>query len=170
MLVGNYGIMTGTDVNRYGSSSPFSIIRSVLTSNSSNVAEGIRAARLFESNRSKCLNCIMMEVDPQKSTTPEKYTSPTAIVFVLQCEKDLASFVLNGARMELRPGDHLTIPSGSVFQFINSSLNTTLKLRFIQKLPGRIFGVAHESPAPQQIDAENNPPDVTEDEEPNVSL
>ncbi len=107
-----------------------------------------------------------MEVDPQKSTTPEKYLSPTAIVFVIQCENDLASFVLNGARMELRPGDHLTIPSGSVFQFINSSLSTTLKLRFIQKLPGRIFGVAHGSQVTQEVGADNNPPDVTEDEGP----
>lgn len=139
---------------------------SVLASDSANVADGVRAARLFDASRSKCLNCIMMEVDPQKSTTPEKYVSPTAIVFVLQCENDLASFVLNGARMELRPGDHLTIPSGSVFQFINSSLSTTLKLRFIQKLPGRIFGTAHESPAPEQTGVENNPPDVTEDEGP----
>jgi glyoxylate utilization-related uncharacterized protein len=164
MLVGNYGTMSGTDVGRYVLQ--FLIIKahSVLSSSSSNVSDGIRAARLFDSSRSKCLNCIMMEVDPQKSTSPEKYVSPTAIVFVLQCENDLASFILNGARMELRQGDHLTIPTGSVFQFINSSLNATLKLRFIQKLPGRIFGVAHESAAVPNKDSENNAPDLTEDE------
>ena len=147
--------------------SEYSFIRSVLSSDSAIVAEGIRATRLFDSSRSKCLLCIMMEVDPQKSTKPEKYINPTAIVFVLQCEKDLASFVLNGARMELRPGDHLTIPSGSVFQFINSSLSTSLKLRFIQKLPGAMFGVSQDSspPAPHVNEAENNPADVTEDEE-----
>ena len=164
MLVGNYGIMTGENVNKYVGAYLVNLIHRVLSESAANVSEGIRAARLFDSNRSKCLNCIVMEVDPQKSTTPEKYVDPTAIVFVLQCENDLASFILNGARMELRQGDHLTIPSGSVFQFINSSLSTVLKLRFIQKLPGRVFGVAHESLGIQSNDIENQPADVTEDE------
>jgi len=116
----------------------------------STFGEGIRATQLFQDKPSKCISCIMMEIEPQKSTIPEKYLTPTAIVFVLNCENDLASFILNGAKMELRLGDHLTIPTGSVFQFINSSLSTTLRLRFVQKLPSRVFGQERQPVVPQE--------------------
>ena len=131
-------------------------MRSVMSASDANIADGIRAAALFTGNKAgKTMNCIQMEIDPQKSTPAEKHHAPTAIVFIIQCEKDLASLVLNGAKMELRPGDHLTIPTGSVFQFINSSLNTNLKIRFVQKQAGRIHSFAHESDVEHSLPADN---------------
>ena len=118
-----------------------------------NIAAGIRAAALFTGpSAGKTLNCIQMEIGPQRSTPPEKHLAATAIVFVTHCEKDLASLVLNGAKMELRSGDHLTIPTGSVFQLINSSLTTNLRIRFVQKTVGRVHSRAEEDVENIQLD------------------
>ncbi len=98
------------------------------------VADGIRAANLFGENGAKKVSYLGLDVAPQKSTPLERQEVPTAIVFVLQCENDLAWLVLNDAKMELRMGDHLTIPTGSNFQFVNASLTTPLRMRVVQLL------------------------------------
>lgn len=105
-----------------------------MAADSALVADGIRAVNLFGETGAKKVSYVGLEIAPQKSTAPETQTSPTAVIFILQCDNDLASLILNEARIELRVGDHVTIPTGANFQFINASLTVPLRMRIVQLL------------------------------------
>jgi hypothetical protein len=75
---------------------------------------------------------MAIELDPQATSEPEYNSGSTVVVHVICCEDDLASFTMNGAKMELRIADHLNIPNGCTFSFTNSSLSVPLKLRVLQ--------------------------------------
>jgi len=107
-------------------------IRSV-ASESAIIATGLRGVSVFKNTPSKCISCSAIELGPQSSSEPEHNTSSGIIVHVLSCEDDLASFTMNGAKMELRNADHLSIPDGCTFYFTNSSLSVPLKLRILKK-------------------------------------
>ena len=89
--------------------------------------------KLFEGRPSKNIDCLAFEIAPQTRSPPEVSGGQLFHVFVLKCENDLASFILNGAKLELRSGDHLIIKAGSSFHFTNSSLSTPLKLRILHR-------------------------------------
>lgn len=104
----------------------------------SHVSPGVKAVEIFESSDETEFRCMGMEIQPQSSTLAEKNLGPTIGVFVLSCDPDLASFTLNGARMELQVGDHLTIPPETTFMFTNSSLSLPLKLRLVHRFSSKL--------------------------------
>lgn len=105
-----------------------------MKSDASILADGIRATKLFGDNGSASVAYLALEVAPQTSTSVETQTSYTSVALVGFCEDGLATLVIDGERLELHSGDHLSIPTGSKFQYVNSSLTTPLKLRIIQKV------------------------------------
>ena len=86
-----------------------------------------------------------MELDPQVSTEAEKNMGPVIAVFVTECDPDMGSLTLNGARMQLQVGDHIIIPSGTTFQFTNSSLEKVLSLRLVHRTPLGEISIADNS-------------------------
>ena len=90
---------------------------------------------IFGSNPTDEFRCVGMELQPQTSTIAEQNLGSSIGVFVLSCDPDLGSFTLNGARMELQVGDHLTIPADATFTFTNSSLSVPLKIRLVHRFP-----------------------------------
>lgn len=110
------------------------IFLSSFTKAEAQTTPGLRVAQLFEGKPSKCITCIAIELEPQASSEPEYNSGSGSVVHVMACEDELASFTMNGAKMELRTGDHLTIPHGCTFHFTNSSLSVALKLRVLHKI------------------------------------
>jgi hypothetical protein len=100
---------------------------------SSEITPGVRGVKMFEQNPSKSINCFAFDIAPQSSSPYESSGDELFHAFVLQCEPDLASFTLNGAKLQLRTGDHLIIKAGSTFNFSNSSLTISLRLRIVHK-------------------------------------
>ena len=109
----------------------------MLSSPHCELVTGTRAANVFESKSTNGISCMAIELAPQASTPPEYNGGYSAVVQVVACEDELASFTLNGAKVELRSGDHLNIPTGTKFHFVNSSFTVPLKLRIVRKLRDR---------------------------------
>ena len=100
----------------------------------SEIARGVRGTNLLASRQDRLLDCLAVHVEPQSSTELEYNPDRLYHVFVLKCENDLALAVINGAKIDLRSGDHLILNPDTKFQFINSSLTHTMKLRMLFKV------------------------------------
>lgn len=108
----------------------------LLADSPAEIAPGVRGANLLSSRPDRLLDCLAVQVEPQSHSELEYNPDRLYHVFVLKCENDLASVVINGAKIDLKSGDHLVINPDTKFQFINSSLTSTLKLRILFKIHG----------------------------------
>jgi hypothetical protein len=134
MINTSCGVVHKTDVIEYVFTIHMPLFFSSLKQSEAHTTPGLRVAQLFEGKPSKCISCIAIELEPQASSEPEYNSGSGAVVHVMACEDELASFTMNAAKMELRTGDHLTIPHGCTFHFTNSSLSVSLKLRVLRKI------------------------------------
>ena len=97
------------------------------------IGVGVRGVNILDSRDSRLVDCYAVQIDPQSSSEPDFNQDKLYHVLVLKCESDLSSAIINGAKLDLRGGDHIIISPNTKFQFINSSLTHPLKLRILSK-------------------------------------
>jgi hypothetical protein len=129
------------DINSYEIQLSFPRLFSLLSSDTAKIGEGVRGVNLLGSRDGRLVDCYAIQINPQSSSEPDFNVDKLYHVLVLKCEGDLASAIINGAKLGLRGGDHLIISPNTKFQFINSSLSHPLKLRILSKTNNQSFGV-----------------------------
>jgi hypothetical protein len=122
------------EIQEYVHVAAVSRLYSLIADPGSEIARGVRGTNLLSSRPDRLLDSLAVHVEPQSSTELEYNADRLYHVFVLKCENDLALAVINGAKIDLRSGDHLILNPDTKFQFINSSLTHTLKLRILYKV------------------------------------